>query len=120
MGRENEARALQAEFLQRAGMRSLLEFLASHSMPAELGARLWKQYGKRALDVVRGNPYILVDEELNIGFTEADRLAASIGVGAAYITYDSFNCGICGAKIGDGDKIYVGPTKAALSILYMF
>ena len=45
---------------------------------------------------------------------------ASIGVGAAYITYDSFNCGICGAKIGDGDKIYVGPTKAALSILYMF
>ena len=77
-----KARALQAEFLQRAGMRSLLEFLASHSMPAELGARLWKQYGKRALDVVRGNPYILVDEELDIGFTEADRLAASIGVGA--------------------------------------
>ena len=77
-----KARALQAEFLQRAGMRTLLEFLASHSMPAELGAHLWKQYGKSALDVVRSNPYILVDEELGIGFTEADRLAASIGVGA--------------------------------------
>ena len=75
-----KARAIQAEFLQRAGMRNLLEFLASHSMPPELGARLWKQYGKSALDVVRSNPYVLVDEELGIGFTEADRLAASIGV----------------------------------------
>jgi len=45
---------------------------------------------------------------------------ASVGIGAAYITYDKFNCGICGAKIGDGDKIYIGPTKLALSLLYMF
>lgn len=45
---------------------------------------------------------------------------ASIGVGAAYITYDKFNCGICGAKIDDGHKIYIGPTKLALSLLYMF
>lgn len=45
---------------------------------------------------------------------------ASVGIGAAYITYDKFNCGICGAKIGDGNKIYIGPTKLALSLLYMF
>lgn len=45
---------------------------------------------------------------------------ASLGVGAAYITYDKYPCGICGAKAGDGDKIYIGPTKAALSLLYMF
>lgn len=77
-----KARGFQAEFLQRAGMRTLLEFLAGHAMPPELGAKLWKQYGKAALDVVRANPYILVDEELDVGFTEADRLAASIGVQA--------------------------------------
>ena len=45
---------------------------------------------------------------------------ASIGVGAAYIDYDKFNCGICGKKIDDGNKWYVGPTKLALSLLYMF
>ena len=45
---------------------------------------------------------------------------ACLGVGVAYITYDKFNCGVCGAKIGDGDKFYIGPTKAALSLLYMF
>jgi len=45
---------------------------------------------------------------------------AAIGVGAAYIEYDKFNCGECGSKIDDGHKIYIGPTKAALSLLYMF
>ncbi len=45
---------------------------------------------------------------------------ASVGVGAAYIDYDKFNCGECGKKVDDGHKIYVGPTKLALSLLYMF
>lgn len=45
---------------------------------------------------------------------------AAVGVGAAYIDYDQFKCGTCGKKIDDGHKIYVGPTKAALSLLYMF
>lgn len=45
---------------------------------------------------------------------------ASVGVGAAYIYYDKYNCEVCGPKIDDGDKIYIGPTKLALSLLYMF
>ncbi len=45
---------------------------------------------------------------------------AAIGVGAAYIKYDKFGCGTCGKKLDDGDKIYVGPTKLALSLMYLF
>ena len=45
---------------------------------------------------------------------------AAIGFGAAYIDYGKFNCGECGKKVDDGHKIYVGPTKLALSLLYMF
>lgn len=75
-----KARSIQAEFLQRAGMRTLLEFLAGHSMPPELGVKLWKQYGKSAIDIIRADPYVLVDEELGIRFGEADRIAASLGV----------------------------------------
>ncbi len=44
----------------------------------------------------------------------------AICVGAAYIEYDKYKCGACGRKIDDGHKIYIGPTKAALSLLYMF
>jgi len=45
---------------------------------------------------------------------------AAIGFGAAYIAYDKFNCGVCGKKLDDGHKVYVGPTKLALSLLYIF
>lgn len=47
-------------------------------------------------------------------------IEGSIGVGAAYIDYDKFKCGTCGSKVDDGHKIYVGPTKLALSLMYIF
>ena len=45
---------------------------------------------------------------------------ASVGVGVAYIEYDKYGCGDCGKKLDDGHKIYVGPTKLALSLMYIF
>lgn len=45
---------------------------------------------------------------------------AAAGFGAAYIDYDKFKCGDCGKKLEDGNKLYIGPTKAALSLLYLF
>lgn len=45
---------------------------------------------------------------------------ASIGVGVVYIKYKGYECGDCGRQMDDGHKWYVGPTKAALSFMYMF
>ena len=45
---------------------------------------------------------------------------ASLGLGAAYIDYQKFKCGQCGKKLDDGHKTYLGPTKAALSLIYMY
>ena len=45
---------------------------------------------------------------------------ASLGVGVVYAKFKEFECGQCGREIGDGDNLYIGPTKAALSLLYMF
>ncbi len=46
-------------------------------------------------------------------------IEGSIGVGAVYIDYDKFGCGTCGKKLEDGDKWYFGPTKLALSLMYL-
>lgn len=77
-----KARAIQAEFLQKSGMRSLLEFLAQHALPVELGSKLWKTYGPGALEVLHCNPYVLLQSNLNIDFATADRLAAGVGIRA--------------------------------------
>ena len=46
-------------------------------------------------------------------------LETSIGIGYDYIQYDKFKCGNCGEKVKSSHDNYVGPTKAALSLIYM-
>lgn len=45
---------------------------------------------------------------------------ASVGAGVIYAPYKEFECGECGRQIADDNALYVGPTKAVLSLLYMF
>ena len=47
-------------------------------------------------------------------------LEASVGIGYDYIQYDKYKCGVCGEKIKSSHANYFGPTKAALSIVYIF
>ena len=48
-------------------------------------------------------------------------LEAEIGLGYVYTHYDVFNCAGCGRKIEtDKPHHYVGPTKAAINLVYLF
>ena len=75
-------RALQIgeSFRLQMGMRLLLDFLAEHALPLQLGMPLYRRYGNEALDILRDNPYLLVDEELGVPFATADDLALALGL----------------------------------------
>lgn len=48
-------------------------------------------------------------------------LEAEIGIGYSYTRYDRFRCAGCGKKIEtDKPHHYVGPTKAAINLVYLF
>lgn len=48
-------------------------------------------------------------------------LEAEIGVGYAYTQYDQFRCTGCGKQTADNvPHHYVGPTKAAINLVYLF
>ncbi len=47
-------------------------------------------------------------------------LEAEIGAGYGHVWYDRYPCGTCGRKIDKGQTNYVGVTKLALSIIYVF
>lgn len=48
-------------------------------------------------------------------------LEAEIGAGYAYTRYDRFRCTGCGKKIEENVPYhYVGPTKAAINLVYLF
>lgn len=46
-------------------------------------------------------------------------LEASLGLGYARVTYDKYPCNECLPKIKDAQKNYLGPTKAAVSLIYI-
>lgn len=54
-------------------------------------------------------------------WTLSDRfhVEASIGLGYAYTHYDRYRCTACGDKLGKGSAHYLGPTRAALSVIYI-
>jgi hypothetical protein len=48
-------------------------------------------------------------------------IEAEIGIGWTYTRYDKFRCADCGKKVEeDRPHNYVGPTKAAINIVYVF
>ena len=74
------ALAMGEHFRLQMGMRRLLDFLGEHQMPLQLAMPLYRRYGDRALEMVRSNPYLLVDGELGVDFAAADELALSTGI----------------------------------------
>ena len=47
-------------------------------------------------------------------------LELEAGFGYAYLDYDIFNCSGCGRKVGSDNHHYVGPTKAAVNLVFVF
>lgn len=46
-------------------------------------------------------------------------IEASLGVGYAYLDYKKYNCEKCGDYLGSYKKNYFGPTKVAVSLIYI-
>ena len=79
---KKRAAQISEAFRQQMGSRRLMEFLGEHNFPLELAALLRRAYGDVALEVIKANPYLLLEEEFEVEFSQADALALSLGVGA--------------------------------------
>ena len=47
-------------------------------------------------------------------------LELEVGVGYIYTRYDKYNCEECGTRISTDKHHYIGPTKAAVNLVYVF
>ena len=52
--------------------------------------------------------------------SEHFNLELEAGFGYMYLDYDVYDCGYCGRRVGNGGHHYVGPTKAAINLVYIF
>ena len=52
--------------------------------------------------------------------SEHVNLELEAGFGYMYLDYDIYECGNCGRRVGEGNHHYVGPTKAAINLVFLF
>jgi len=61
-------------------VKNLMLFLQSHEVESGLAARIYKQYGVDAINVIRDDPYRLAKDIRGVGFKTADALARKLGL----------------------------------------
>ena len=67
-------------WLEQTDIKELHLFLQSHDVSMNVATRVYKQYGKDSIKVVRENPYQLAQEVNGIGFRTADDIAVKLGL----------------------------------------
>ncbi len=61
-------------------IREIMIFLQGFGVSPGLGAKVYQQYGKQSLTVIRENPYALERDIHGVGFKTADTLAVRLGL----------------------------------------
>jgi ATP-dependent exoDNAse (exonuclease V) alpha subunit len=62
-------------------IREVMLFLQSHGVSSGYAAKIFKQYGRVSIKVVKENPYRLATDIFGIGFITADKIAENLGFG---------------------------------------
>ena len=79
IGPERAKRIKEAWTAQKS-VRDIMIFLQGHGIGSAHAAKIYKEYGENAMQVVRDNPYRLARDISGIGFRTADGIAAKLGI----------------------------------------
>ncbi|MBQ4482019.1 MAG: ATP-dependent RecD-like DNA helicase [Lachnospiraceae bacterium] len=75
-----KAIAIAEAFEAKAGSRQALSFLSQYDISPGLGQKIYNKYKDRVYEVIRTNPYRLIEDIEGIGFISADRIASEVGI----------------------------------------
>ncbi len=67
-------------WLEQSEIKELHLFLQTHEVSINVATRVYKQYGKESIRVIRENPYQLEKDVQGIGFRTADEIAVKLGL----------------------------------------
>jgi exodeoxyribonuclease V alpha subunit len=61
-------------------IRDVMLFLQEYGVSPSLGTKIYRQYGKQSINIIRNNPYLLERDIRGVGFRTADALAVQLGL----------------------------------------
>lgn len=77
---EKKADMIAKSFMEQADIKEIMMFLQSNNISTNYSVRIYKEYGKNTIAVIKENPYRLSEDIYGIGFKLSDKIAASLGV----------------------------------------
>lgn len=75
---EGKLRKICDSYIANRGARDVVAFLSPHGITPNRAVKLYKEYGNKAMDIVKNHPYKLC-EVAGIGFRTADKIAMNMG-----------------------------------------
>ena len=75
-----KAQQISKSFRRQAGVRMLMEFVCSFGLRPVLALRMYRYYGDDALNLLKENPYVIVNDFVGGTFAEADTMALELGI----------------------------------------
>ena len=77
---DKKADMIAKSFAEQADIKEIMMFLQSNNISTTYSVRIFKEYGKNTISMIRENPYRLSEDIYGIGFKLADKIASSLGV----------------------------------------
>jgi len=74
--------SIKKAWVEQKEIHRIMVFLQGHGISATYAVKIFKTYGRKALAVVKSNPYQLAEDIWGVGFRIADSIALSLGVPA--------------------------------------
>ncbi len=75
-----KAIAISEAFEAKAGSRQAISFLSQYDITPNLGQKIYEKYKDGIYEVVKTNPYRLIEDINGVGFKSADRIASAVGI----------------------------------------
>lgn len=125
---------IKNSWIEQKEVRSIMLFLQEHEVSTKHAYRIFQTYGNKSIEVLKENPYRLVDEIWGIGFKTADTIASKIGIdkesyircrsGVLYTLNELSNSGHCYANLEQlitkaVELLDIGEDKIAITVDYM-
>ncbi|MBO5102486.1 MAG: AAA family ATPase, partial [Clostridia bacterium] len=69
-------------FLNLKRMQNVVMFLQDYNISTNMSVKIFKKYGDDAREIIKTNPYKLVEDMSRVGFKTADKIALNVGIPA--------------------------------------
>lgn len=76
----SKAFEISSKFSELKNIQNAVMFLQSYNITVNMALKIFDAYGAKTVDIVKRNPYKLVEDIDGIGFMTADKIAKNIGI----------------------------------------